>query len=161
MDHSSLRPESYLRQQKGALVIADDQLDTVADVRAYRKTAVAAIRREAGRRRMAKKRKDEKKRLQEEKAARQEEEKRNEEDVAAQLDELLRKTRVGEQNAVAAALVAQKQRTGQVLRSLGRGGGGGNAAGGGGGGGGGAGPGGDADEGEEDDMSEGGGGGGH
>ena len=160
MDSSSLRPESYLRREDGALAIPDDQLNTVADVRAYRKAAARDIRREVGRRRTAKVRRDKKERLQKEKEARQGEEKRNEEEVATQLAELLEKTRQGEQDAAAAALVAQQQRTEQALLSLGRGGGGGNAEGGGGGGGGGAGTGGDADEGEGDDMSEGGGSGG-
>ena len=160
MDSSSLRPESYLRREDGALAIPDDQLNTVADVRAYRKAAARDIRREVGRRRTAKVRRDKKERLQKEKEARQGEEKRNEEEVATQLAELLEKTRQGEQDAAAAALVAQQQRTEQALLSLVRGGGGGNAGGGGGGGGGGAGTGGDADEGEGDDMSEGGGSGG-
>jgi len=153
MDSSSLRPESYLRREDGALAIPDDQLNTVADVRAYRKAAARDIRREVGRRRTAKVRRDKKERLQKEKEARQGEEKRNEEEVATQLAELLEKTRQGEQDAAAAALVAQQQRTEQALLSLVRGGGGGNAGGGGGGGG-------DADEGEGDDMSEGGGSGG-
>ena len=60
MDHSSLRPEPYLRQQEGGLDIPDDKLNTVADVRAYRKAAIKAIRREAGRTRMAKVRRDKK-----------------------------------------------------------------------------------------------------
>jgi hypothetical protein len=111
MDHSSLRPEPYLRQQEGALDIPDDKLNTVADVRAYRKAAVKAIRRKAGRTRMAKVRRDKRERLQKEKEARQVEEKRNEEEVAVQLAELLKETQQGEQDAVAAALVAQQQRT--------------------------------------------------
>ena len=70
MDSSSLRPESYLRREDGALAIPDDQLNTVADVRAYRKAAARDIRREVGRRRTAKVRRDKKERLQKEKEAR-------------------------------------------------------------------------------------------
>ena len=117
MDHSSLRPEPYLRQQENGLDIPDDKLNTVADVRAYRKAAIKAIRREAGRTRMAKVRRDKKERLREEKEARQVEEKRNEEEVAVQLADLLKKTRQGEQDAVEAALVAQQRRTEQALLS--------------------------------------------
>ena len=171
MDHNSLQSELYLRRQKDALIISDEHLNTVADVKAYRKGVADDKRREEGKKRMARKRKNMKKKKMLEmevkrKEARQEEEKKNEVEVAAELVKVLNKTREGEEAAVAAALVAQRERSEQVARNLrgkGNGGAGGDAGGGGGGGGGsensGNGDTGGESDGEEgEDMSEGGGG---